>query len=43
MNKIALNFTHFTQNLFIFLRVDGQFPGGVYTTENIPPTNIEVI
>jgi hypothetical protein len=31
------------KNLPIFLRIDSQFDGGVYTTDNIPPNNIEVI
>lgn len=30
------------QNLFIFLQQDGQFDGGVYTTDNIPPNHIQV-
>jgi hypothetical protein len=31
------------QNLFIHLREDSQFNGGVYTTDNIPPNHIEII
>jgi hypothetical protein len=31
------------QDLFILLREDSQFSGGVYTTDNIPPNKIEVI
>lgn len=30
-------------NLPIFLRYDGQFDGGVYTTDNIPPSHINVL
>ncbi|MFN7656257.1 MAG: hypothetical protein ACK5OW_00540 [bacterium] len=31
------------QNLFIHLREDSQFKGGVYTTDNIPPNHIQVV
>lgn len=31
------------QNLFIYLQQDGQFEGGVYTTDNIPPNHIEIM
>jgi hypothetical protein len=31
------------KNLYIFLRYDGQFEGGVYTTDNIPPTHLTII
>lgn len=30
-------------NLHIPFMVDGQFPGGVYTTHNIPPNRVEII
>lgn len=30
------------RDLFIFLRQDGQFKEGVYTTDNIPPNHIEI-
>jgi hypothetical protein len=32
-----------TSDIKIPFMLDGQFPGGVYTTYNIPPKNIEVI
>lgn len=31
------------QNLFIYLQQDGQFEGGVYTTDNVPPSHIEIM
>ncbi len=31
------------RNLFVFLMQDPQFDGGIYTTDNIPPSHIEEI
>jgi len=31
------------ENLFIHLREDSQFNGGIYTTDNIPPNHIEAV